>query len=389
MRKFFSFFIIYSLIFLSVSCGKKGSLLPPIIKLPQKIKTFRAYQRGKKIILEWANPETYTDGSPLSGISKVEIWLMEIEVSSGKKSKQPSQSEANLSITPPTKESSEEKVVSLKRFEKEAKLIEALKEEELTKYQFKSKAKFPRFQYEFPLTGNVFLSMKFIFGLKVRDNKNKESDFSEFITVEPKALPLPPQDLKYSVYEDKIEISWTPPEKNIDESSPPEIKGYNVYRYENNQEPQCLNSKVVEDSKYEDEDFIFGKTYYYFVRASVSDSSSSGESANSEIIEVVAQDKFPPASPSGLMSMAGQGYITLSWDENKEKDFAGYRVWRRKEGQEEFILLTQEPIKANNFTDTEVEKNSRYYYAITAQDIFGNESPKSDIVSDILREGLS
>jgi len=64
----------------------------------------------------------------------------------------------------------------LKRFEKEAKLIEALKEEELTKYQFKSKAKSPRFQYEFPLTGNVFLSMKFIFGLKVRDNKNKESD---------------------------------------------------------------------------------------------------------------------------------------------------------------------------------------------------------------------
>ena len=389
MRKFFSFFIIYSLIFLSISCGKKGSLLPPIIKLPQKIKTFRAYQRGKKIILEWAKPEAYTDGSPLSGISKVEIWLMEIEVSSGKKSKQSSQSEANLSITPPTKESSEGKVVSLKRFEKEAKLIEALKKEELTKYQFKSKAKFPRFQYEFPLTGNVFLSMKFIFGLKVRDNKNKESDFSEFITVEPKALPLPPQDLKYSVYQDKIEISWTPPEKNIDESSPAEIKGYNVYRYENNQEPQCLNSKVVEDSKYEDEDFIFGKTYYYFVRASVSDSSSSGESANSEIIEVVAQDKFPPASPSGLMSMAGQGYITLSWDENKEKDFAGYRVWRRKEGQEEFILLTQEPIKANNFTDTEVEKNSRYYYAITAQDIFGNESPKSDIVSDILREGLS
>jgi len=385
MRKFFSFFIIYSLIFLSISCGKKGSLLPPIIKLPQKIKTFRAYQRGKKIILEWANPEAYTDGSPLSGISKVEIWLMEIEIGSGKKSKQSFQSEANLSINPSTKESSEKKVVSLKRFEKEAKLIEALKKEELTKYQFKSKAKFPRFQYEFPLTGKDFLSRKFIFGLRVRDDKNKESTFSEFITVEPKALPLPPQDLKYSVYQDKIEISWTPPEKNIDESSPPEIKGYNVYRYENNQEPQCLNSKVLEDIKYEDEDFIFGKTYYYFVRTS----SSSGESANSEIIEVVAQDKFPPASPSGLMSMAAPGYITLSWDENKEKDLAGYRVWRRKEGQGEFVLLTQDPIKANNFTDTEVEKNTRYYYAITAQDIFGNESPKSDIVSEIVREGLS
>lgn len=393
MKKFFSFFIIYSLVFLSISCGKKGALLPPIIKIPQKIKTLKAYQRGKKIILEWTNPGAYTDGSPLTGIKEVEIWLVQSKLGLEKSSKRANQSEENLKTKVGRKgklnssqSSSGEKIISLKEFKRQAKLLATLSQDKLAEYLIKNQSKKPKYRYEYLLAGEDFLSKRYIFGLKVIDQKKKSSDFSEFIAIEPKVLPLPPQDLKYTVYQDKIEISWTPPEKNIDQSTEVEIKGYNVYRYEKGQQPQRLNSEIIENEKYGDRDFVFGKTYYYFVRASVS-GVSSGESADSEIIEVVAQDKFPPASPSGLMSMAGPGYITLSWDENKEKDLAGYRVWRKKEGEGEFVLLTPEPIKVNNFTDNKVEKNKRYYYALTAQDIFGNESPKSEAVSEILKEG--
>ena len=394
MKKFFSFFIICSLIFLSISCGKKGSLLPPVIKVPQKIKTFRVYQRGRKIILEWANPEAYTDGSPLTNIRKVEIWLAQIKLHLEKGSKQPNQSEETLKTKVGKKEklssnqsSSKEKTISLKEFERQAELTASLSQDKLAEYLIERRKQQPQYRYEYPLTDQDFLSKRYIFALKVVDQKKKSSDYSEFVPIEPKALPLPPLDLRSKVYQDKIEISWTAPEKNINQSTEVEIKGYNVYRYEKGQQPQRLNSKAIESNKYEDKDFVFGKTYYYFVRASVSTTSLAGESADSEVIEVVVQDKFPPSSPSGLIIMAGPGYITLSWDENQDKDLAGYRVWRKKEGEDEFILLTPTPITVNNFTDNKVEKNKRYYYAVTTQDIFGNESQKSEVISEILKEG--
>ena len=50
------------------------------------------------------------------------------------------------------------------------------------------------------------------------------------------------------------------------------------------------------------------------------------------------------------------------------------------------MLLTPKPIQENTFTDTEVEKNRRYYYSITAQDVYGNESSKSKSVSETTKD---
>ena len=66
-----------------------------------------------------------------------------------------------------------------------------------------------------------------------------------------------------------------------------------------------------------------------------------------------------------------------------ESDFSGYRVWRKKEGEEEYRLLTPEAIRENTFTDTSIEKGIRYHYAVTAVDKQGNESERSDSVSEI------
>ena len=89
-----------------------------------------------------------------------------------------------------------------------------------------------------------------------------------------------------------------------------------------------------------------------------------------------------------MISIAAEGYVSLTWDDNKEADLAGYRVWRRMEGESEFVLLTPQPIRGNAFGDNRVEKNKRYDYAITALDKAGNESPKSESVSEIIKDGI-
>ncbi len=58
------------------------------------------------------------------------------------------------------------------------------------------------------------------------------------------------------------------------------------------------------------------------------------------------------------------------------------------EGKDEFVLLTPQPIAENAFNDTTVEKDKRYHYAVTAQDNSGNESRKSESVSEIIKDGF-
>ncbi|MCK4430951.1 MAG: hypothetical protein KAW19_06575, partial [Candidatus Aminicenantes bacterium] len=123
-------------------------------------------------------------------------------------------------------------------------------------------------------------------------------------------------------------------------------------------------------------------------RASVTESSPFLESEDSEIKKISAKDTFAPASVAGLVSVAGKDVIALSWDASKEEDLAGYQVWRKVEGEDEFVLLTFEPIRENSYSDITVEKNTRYYYAITVVDESGNESQKSEIVSDVIRKVL-
>ncbi len=370
MKRFSLFLIPLFFLFTFVSCGKKGPILPPVKKIPQKVEVFGISQRGEKLILEWESPAAYTDGSSLSNISEIEIWLMEQERKNAKKGP------------------GGDKKVTLEEFERTARLVVSIKKERFSDYQTRRGDAPGRFRYYYELTGKDFTLKNLIFGLRVKDRKKRESAFSDLLVVGPEIISLPPAGIKASVFKDRIEITWSPPEKNIDQSSPPHYKGYNIYRQDEAGLAHRLNSQLVKERKYSDKDFLLGEVYHYFLRAVVSDSPPLSESDDSEVIEVLAKDIFAPAVPSGLVSIATEDFISISWDANLEKDLAGYRVWRKTEGEDKYILLTTLPIQENAFNDTNVAKKKRYYYAVTAQDKSGNESPKSESVSQAIKDGF-
>jgi len=375
MKKFLLLLIISFLLFLFPSCGKKGPIQPPVIKVPQKIEDFEAKQQGDKIILRWKNPVSYSDGSPLSEIKEIEIWLLEEPGKSKEAAEESSQEEQERLPQ-----------ISWQDFKENSKLEKAIKKEKFSEYLRKHSKDSLEFEYLYKLPEENFTLKRLIFALKVEDRRGKSSEFSKLLSVKPRIVSLPPQEVQSTLYKDRIEIHWKEPERNIDNSSPAKVKGYNIYRRKEGELFNRVNSSLIKENKFSDTDFVFGETYYYMVRASCTESSPFWESAGSGTTEVLAEDIFAPQAPSGLISIAGEDFVSLSWDVNKEKDLQGYKVWRKEEGQEEYILLTPQPTRENIYNDYAVEKNKRYHYAITAQDINGNESEKSETQSEEIKE---
>ena len=364
MKNFFSVFFAAILVFSCLSCGKKGELLPPLVRFPQPAENVQVTQKADRLILTWRNPTAYDDGSALPAIEKIEIWILESKTAQGIEAAE----------------------IQTEEFRQKAKLYVTIEKDRISEYLVEESAAEGSMQYSYALSGEDSLSTRYTFGLRVKDKK-RYSPFSALVSLMPVILPLPPTDGTAAVFPDRIEISWRPPLQNRDRSSPANVKGYNIYRLEEGK-PRRLNPGLVKGEKFEDKDFVFDRTYKYIVRASATETSPYLESEDSAEIEILTKDTFAPEAPKGLVSVAGQDVLAISWDANAESDLDGYRVWRRDEGAKEFRLITPESIKENAYNDRAVEKGKMYVYAVTALDRAGNESQRSETISDIIRERM-
>lgn len=380
MKKFFSAFFSVIFVLAFLSCGKKGELLPPLIRIPQPAKELQLTQKADSLFLSWKNPTVYEDGNPLPEIEKIELWVLEEEKAAKKvaKKEDKEREEANREAGKEAPETQKEE------FRQKARLLFTIEKDKIQEYLDSGDGQAGEMRYEYKLSLKNMGTKKYTFGLRVKGPK-RFSAFSDLASFEPLVLSLPPEDVTVALLRDRIEVRWKAPSQNIDQSSPANLKGYNIYRMEG-EESRRLNENLIKEVEYSDKQFVFGHTYTYFVRASATESAPYLESDDSKEATILAEDTFPPAPPKGLISVAGQGIISLSWDPNAEDDLDGYRVWRLEEGENDFVPVDQEIIKENAYIDRDVERGRKYSYYVTALDKAGNESEKSEIVSDRIRE---
>ncbi len=379
MKNFFSAFLTIILTLPFFSCGKKGDLLPPLVRLPQTAKEVQITQKSDRIILSWKNPTAYEDGSPLSEIEKIEIWVLKEDKAANVEAKKTDKEDEKQDVEKAAPELKKED------FDQKASLHLTIEKDRIPEYMDSGDSSMREMRYGYKLSPKDLGLKKFTFGIRVKDRK-RFSAFSDLVSLEPLVLSLPPEEVTASVFQDRIEVKWRKPSFNVDKSSPSNLKGFNVYRIEGEEEPRRLNEALVRKELYNDKEFAFGQTYRYFVRASATESSPYLESENSMEVEVLAKDTFAPAPPKGLISVVGQGFISLSWDANPEDDLDGYRVWRQEEEQKEYIPITRVIIKENAYIDRAVRRGRKYDYCVTSVDRAGNESQKSKIISERIRE---
>jgi len=105
------------------------------------------------------------------------------------------------------------------------------------------------------------------------------------------------------------------------------------------------------------------------------------EGDDSPEVKVFADDVFPPAVPSGLQAVfSGPGqqlFIDLIWAPVTDVDLDGYNVYRHEEGAAA-VKVNAQLVKTPAYRDASVVSGKNYFYSVSAMDIRGNESARSE-----------
>jgi hypothetical protein len=131
------------------------------------------------------------------------------------------------------------------------------------------------------------------------------------------------------------------------------------------------------------------QTYYYHVEAVTLVSGDVAadhkkieiEGDDSAEVKVFAHDVFPPAGPAELQAVfSGPGQspaIDLVWAPVTDMDLAGYNVYRHEAGGTA-VKVNGELVKTPAYRDANVAAGKKYLYSVSAVDVRGNESARSE-----------
>jgi len=160
----------------------------------------------------------------------------------------------------------------------------------------------------------------------------------------------------------------------------PEATGYRVYRLKDETAPldKPVNREPVSTAGYKDEGLENNRTYAYAVTALAGTRPPYAEGPASDVVSAAPADVTPPAAPTGLMAVQGEGFVLLSWEPVLDTDLKGYHVYRSVEGMEGVTRLTDGPIRHLTYRDDAVSGGAYTYYVSAVDDADPpNESPRS------------
>jgi hypothetical protein len=337
-----------------LSCGKRKPPLPPTERVVQRVE-ITGFQRGNQVILSWKMPARNASQGSLLNIARADIYRLA----------EP--------LTSPQSISEEE-------FASRSTLVATLNVRD-SDFAMKTLNYTDTLQF-------AGQPARLRYAIRFVNASGQKAAFSNFFLLEPAArIASAPTSLSASITQDAIKLEWSPPTANVDGSTPASVLGYNVYRSGSAEVPgKLLNKTPVSVNSFDDEFFEFDKQLFYFVRAvSVGTGGEPVESSESNILQILPKDTFPPGPPAAITLAATPTTISIFFATNPEKDVVGYRIYRSEDAnldKTKWELLTTEILATNTFQDSRVESGKTYYYYLTALDKAGNISEPSDVVSE-------
>ncbi len=335
-------------------CGKRKPPLPPIERVAQRIE-ISGKQFGNRITISWTMPVRNASDTDVLNISRADVYRL-----------------IEKDDTP--------KTLSEEEFANQSTLIATIP---IADTDFGKKTL--TFADELKFSGQP---VRLRYAIRFVNSAGQKAAFSNFLIIEPTAKTAEaPGNLTAKTTEPAIVLDWDEPQKNVDGSTPPNILGYNIYRFSDKPEnAKMLNQSPITDTEFADKSFEFNKEYSYFVRTvSLGKDSQPVESLESNTISILPKDTFAPAAPTAITIAAAPNILSIFFAVNLEKDIAGYRVYRSTDAnlpKADWSLLTPEILQTNTFQDKSVESGKTYFYYLVAVDKAGNVSQPSEIVSE-------
>jgi len=205
--------------------------------------------------------------------------------------------------------------------------------------------------------------------------------------------PPPPTDFQAKVTAQGVELSWSAnPSSNVSAtaSQPTLHYAYRVYRQQEGSDKRVQIGEVPAgaDPHYAltDSTMEWEKTYVYYadtvtIFEGPGQSKLQVEGDDTPGIKIFADDIFPPATPAGLQAVfSGPGqkpFVDLVWTPTSAVDLDGYNVYRHEQGAPP-VKINSQLVKTPAYRDTDVAAGKHYFYSVSAVDLRGNESARSE-----------
>ncbi len=135
-------------------------------------------------------------------------------------------------------------------------------------------------------------------------------------------------------------------------------------------------------ASFTDRSIEWDKTYSYRATVVTMTSDKDGiEGDDTPTVSVLTRDIFPPKVPSGMQAVfsgeSNRPFIDLIWNINQESDLQGYNVYRHESGGPP-ARINSVAIKTPSYRDFDVSTGKTYFYSVSAVDLQGNESARSE-----------
>ena len=347
------------LVFQFAACGKRRPPQPPVENVPQRTELLSGVQRGNQVLLSWPAPRRNASDESVQSIRRVDVYRL---------------AEAVGDPLPLTEE----------EFSARATLIGSVTSEQI-----------PQIADTLAYTDELALSepVRLRYAVRYVNASGQRAAFSNFLLIEPAASVSQPPVLSQTpeITQSAVVIRWQAPTANVDNTTPANLLGYNVYRASRAQNESAqtpLNTRPITATSFADQSFTFGEEYVYVVRAvSLGTGGEPVESLNSNSVAFKPSDTFSPSAPTGLTAAASSAPLRISifFAANPERDVAGYNLFRSEDPnlpKGEWLKLNRNLLERTTFQDDAVQSGKRYFYYVNAVDSAGNVSNPSDIASD-------
>jgi predicted phage tail protein len=343
-------------------CGSPGAPLPPSLNLPRPVSDLRAVRKGNRVRLAWTVSAETTDRQRLREVIRTKI-CREVQTVISDCEHPLAEVSSSRPTTKTTKKGSTAKTAVQANYED-------LIPESL--------------QAENPLAHIVY-------AVSVSNERGKSAGVSNQVSIPAAPTLPPPANFISQVTADGVLLSWANPDRRAVQGLAYKCR---FYRRAQGGDTDIVVGELPLDNagptQFLDKNFEWEKKYSY--RATIVTSVNAGGANSTEVegedtspVEVFAHDIFPPAVPSGLEAVftatAQQSFMDLIWTPDTEADLAGYNVYRKREGEEE-VKLNSELVKAPSFRDSAILSGKKYFYYVSAVDVRGNESRRSEEASE-------
>ena len=339
----------------SLGCGVPGAPLPPSADIPRFVGDLKAVRKGDTVTLTWTTPTETSDGELVRKPGKM---LVQRALRSGTGSDLQFQTIAELPLQPTLQEGRGDQATA-----------------------------------KDTLTNVLHSGADFaVYSILAEGHNGKSFGLPNRVSVPLVPNLPPPQKISATPVPTGVMIGWEP-----SGSVPASANAHTQYAYkvmrllQGAKDPVVVTQLKADDParNLTDTGIEWEKSYQYWIVPVTlwQDGNRKGEieGDNSSVVDVLAHDSFPPANPSGVEAVfsaaAPNSFIDITWTANTEPDLAGYNVYRHT-GNNQPVKINSDLIKTPRFADPGVQPGRKYFYSVTAVDLRGNESGKSEETSE-------